>query len=76
MVLNPHVSSMTPGINNMNARSWGTFVLSTLKLGLLRTAVPIPQTEINSTDSNRTMILLTVQLVRSYCKNIIYLVLG
>ena len=56
----PHVSSMAPGIDQMNERSWENLVLSMLKLGLLNITKTMPQTEINLTGSKIIMILLTV----------------
>ena len=45
--LNPYVSSMDPGIYQMNARSWETLVIITLKVGLLNTSGMILQTNKN-----------------------------
>ena len=62
---NPDVSYISPVIHQMNARSWGNLVLSTLKLGLLRTADTILQTERNLTSIKIIMLLLTFQLIKS-----------
>ena len=67
---NPHVSSMAPGIHQINTRSWDTLVLITLKLGILIAMGANPQTETNIPGSNKIMILLIVQLMISSCNKI------
>ena len=52
---------MASRTHQINARSWGYVVLNILKTGILKTAVMIPQLEINLIDSNKTIILLIMQ---------------
>ena len=65
------VSYMSLGIHQMNARSWETFVISILKSFLLRTAVTIPQLEINLADRKIKIVFLIMQWMRSSYKEII-----
>ena len=68
---NPHIISMVPDSNQMNARSWVTLVLSILKEGILITAGTIQRLKKKLIDKKRTMILLIMQWMKSYYKKIL-----